>query len=950
MVDRTSLISDFERADFDHVEWINTALAAERCARPSGDPLLASSRPPVTPPVPRRADDDSLDVHVADMLMQLQVRTPGPESERPAAAHLRRRCRHAAVALPRRAVLAARRNRRCIRQSAKCARPANRPSRHTTPHTERALFCSASTRHGFRRSKLGLHNRWRCGPSENLREIEVVRKEAAVLQGQTDVLRQQLQARVESITAPQLAVLTELDAIKEKASECVEKLQKAEGLDKLRLQVDQAFRTGSAHKVGGALAALRTALEVVGDRPEAIVYTSKLPEWTQQLEAMVVPAMRKAIDTADVEQAAMFRDVLGGIGQADTVVDVYKESSQARIMLSWMSFGGTGFDPSAETDKVPPVRDFVEWHAVFCDQVVALCKHELGWNHELLPEPQLVLKTLIAEAVGALQPPLHTRAIRWLEQDVTAPAKAAEALCRLHETASAFAANLAAVLANPDTGAAPDAAATALLVGEAEKKVRASIFSPFVSLQQSYLSCETKQLQQCSNNSKPNLGPPLEAAAGLSNVAATVDAVTTKLEHMLVRVPSGFAELVAAALDSIGRAERFCGGMGLVGLVDRAVATTLQQHFSSLDQTVRSLTAQFYQPPPAKTPPRKAPPGCAESTEAGPRGSTAAGLVGSTTAALQEASFTLLRQLLDGRATVLVEIDRAVQAAASRSVDRVVQAAGGSQHGAGSQHGYLSAAAAMDGGASGADRAQTSPALQAYAEHGSEGSAAEAERAGSVAALRRLSRDRQAAPAGWLGGPTGTWSSCVLTSQVLVFRAIFHPIRHVLLSLPANPHWSAGPATAVAAGAAVPVFSVGPLEYVHGIAEQLLNVPTVVPTDDGSEGQTLDAGQAEAVWKEVVGGSRGSGPVLFDCGAAVPPHRAGRLVEVADDEDEDEEEGDGGGGGGSDAAYLWLGLLAKSTAALFINQITAITSIRWGGGIGHTRHNCFLLPSRAAWL
>ena len=47
-----------------------------------------------------------------------------------------------------------------------------------------------------------------------------------------------------------------------------------------------------------------------------------MPEWTQQLEAMVVPALRAAIEAADVALAAEHRDILSGIGQVKSAAPV----------------------------------------------------------------------------------------------------------------------------------------------------------------------------------------------------------------------------------------------------------------------------------------------------------------------------------------------------------------------------------------------------------------------------------------------------------------------------------------------------------------------------------------------------------------------------------------------------------------------------------------------------
>ena len=92
------------------------------------------------------------------------------------------------------------------------------------------------------------------------REIEMIQADAASLQAQTDRLKQQLEANLESSDAPRIAALTELDTIKSAAEDCVEKLNEAEKLDNLRLQVEDAFRADDLAQMAQSIGAFRSSL------------------------------------------------------------------------------------------------------------------------------------------------------------------------------------------------------------------------------------------------------------------------------------------------------------------------------------------------------------------------------------------------------------------------------------------------------------------------------------------------------------------------------------------------------------------------------------------------------------------------------------------------------------------------------------------------------------------
>lgn len=223
-----------------------------------------------------------------------------------------------------------------------------------------------------------------------------------------------------------------------------------------------------------------------------------------------------------------------------------------------------GFNPASASTAASKDADLVDWIKSFYQEVVKLCKLELSWNYELLSEPRLVLKTLISESIAALQPPLHARATRWLEQDERDPSRAAGSLCQLHDAAASFNESIFETLSEGTAEIVP-----ASLVKQtelAEKLVRAAIFRPFLKLQQTYLSYESKYLQECSDHSLPAANKNKTGVEGRkqsTNPSASdaVEGVTAQLETILARLPGGLAELCSAAVSSINRSERFCGGV-----------------------------------------------------------------------------------------------------------------------------------------------------------------------------------------------------------------------------------------------------------------------------------------------------------------------------------------------------------------------------------------------------
>lgn len=139
-----------------------------------------------------------------------------------------------------------------------------------------------------------------------------------------------------------------------------------------------------------------------------------------------------------------------------------------------------------------------------------------------------------------------------------------------------------------------------------------------------------------------------------------------------------------------------------------------------------------------------------------------------------------------------------------------------------------------------------------------------------------------------------------------MFHALFSPIRSILGGLSKLDVWGAAPPEGVGSSA----FSSPPSEYIHGIAQSLLDVPTMV--QEGS----LSTAAASELWEVLAAGAletgEGDGRKL-----KLSAVRMAGLVKAIDADEEDEQAEE-------DAAYNWLVIVAKGTVAMLLAQAEAI--------------------------
>jgi hypothetical protein len=149
--------------------------------------------------------------------------------------------------------------------------------------------------------------------------------------------------------------------------------------------------------------------------------------------------------------------------------------------------------------------------------------------------------------------------------------------------------------------------------------------------------------------------------------------------------------------------------------------------------------------------------------------------------------------------------------------------------------------------------------------------------------------------------------ACATSARLQVFHALFRPIRSTLSNLSKLEVWGAAPAESAGSSG----FSSPPSEYIHGIAQSLLDVPTMV--QEGS----LSTAAASELWEVLASGALEASAGKMKLTSV----RMAGLVQAIDaDNEEDEQPEDDE----QDAAYNWLVLVAKGTVAMILAQVELI--------------------------
>ncbi|CAF0799881.1 unnamed protein product [Rotaria sordida] len=163
-----------------------------------------------------------------------------------------------------------------------------------------------------------------------LREIDVLRHEATLLQEQMRTVRGDIQ-KVNQDTADGMRNLIQLDSVKNRIQSASKALQEADNWVTLSAQIEDTFESKDTVQIATKLIAMQQSLKILTDVPDYADRVNRLELLKNRLEALISPAVVVAFNTQDVEMARSFAQVFQSMDRAQQLEDLYVTSVKTRL-------------------------------------------------------------------------------------------------------------------------------------------------------------------------------------------------------------------------------------------------------------------------------------------------------------------------------------------------------------------------------------------------------------------------------------------------------------------------------------------------------------------------------------------------------------------------------------------------------------------------------------------
>ncbi|CAF0742710.1 unnamed protein product [Adineta steineri] len=163
-----------------------------------------------------------------------------------------------------------------------------------------------------------------------LREIDVLRHEATLLQEQMRTVRGDVQ-KVNQETADGMRNLIELDSVKNRIQLASKALQEADNWVTLSAQIDDVFESKDTVQIATKLLAMQQSLKILTDVPDYADRVNRLETLKNRLEALMSPTVIAAFNTQDIEMARSFAHLFQSIDRAEQLEDLYVTSVKTRL-------------------------------------------------------------------------------------------------------------------------------------------------------------------------------------------------------------------------------------------------------------------------------------------------------------------------------------------------------------------------------------------------------------------------------------------------------------------------------------------------------------------------------------------------------------------------------------------------------------------------------------------
>ncbi|CAF3016299.1 unnamed protein product [Rotaria socialis] len=163
-----------------------------------------------------------------------------------------------------------------------------------------------------------------------LREIDVLRHEATLLQEQMHTVRGDIQ-KVNQDTADGMKNLIELDLVKNRIQSASKALQEADNWVTLSAQIEDTFDSRDTVQIAAKLIAMQQSLKILTDVPDYADRVQRLETLKNRLEALISPTVVDAFNKQDVEIARSFAQVFQSMDRGEQLEDLYVTSVKTRF-------------------------------------------------------------------------------------------------------------------------------------------------------------------------------------------------------------------------------------------------------------------------------------------------------------------------------------------------------------------------------------------------------------------------------------------------------------------------------------------------------------------------------------------------------------------------------------------------------------------------------------------
>ncbi|XP_056005871.1 conserved oligomeric Golgi complex subunit 7-like isoform X3 [Ostrea edulis] len=229
-----------------------------------------------------------------------------------------------------------------------------------------------------------------------MRELDAVKQEAALLQDQMKMVKEDIQ-KVEHDTAKSMQTLLKLDAIKSLMTSTAEALKEADNWTTLSSDVEEVFQSQDIKAITMKLKGMQNSLLMLVDTPDYGDRCQHLETLKNRLEAILSPQLVQAFNTQSLETAQMYTQIFTDIDRVPQLYKYYSRCHKVTLLNTWKNTMEANADDTLK-----------EWMTEYYDQLLSTWHTQMKWCKQVFPDPLPIVCDLITETMKSLDPPLYS--------------------------------------------------------------------------------------------------------------------------------------------------------------------------------------------------------------------------------------------------------------------------------------------------------------------------------------------------------------------------------------------------------------------------------------------------------------------------------------------------------------------------------------------------------------